>query len=300
MKYDVFTVGDPTLDLIFTDLPQVPCLGEDTLAKGFGLAPGEAYNTAVALHRLGISVAWAADFGNDQISQLILSMIRNDHMDESFFVHHERPFRRLSASFSFPEERGFLSFYDPSPTIPAGVAALQRVDAKVCFIPGLLTGSMFQLALPIIRLKKMTLFMDGNCNTEVSLKDRSVKQTLKNLDVFLPNQSEACQITGFTDLIDAGKALHELCPMVIVKAGKDGSYAFTSDQVVHQPAIEVNPIDTTGAGDVFDAGFLAAWLENKPMQECLRWGNIAAGLSTKGYGSSGYLVNREELERLLN
>lgn len=294
-KYDVLTVGDPTLDLIFTGMPQLPTLGEDTLASGFDMTPGEAYNTAVGLHRLGLKVAWVAEFGNDLISQLVLSLIRRDNMDETFFVHHNRPFRRISASFSYSNDRGFLSYYDPAPLIPSAISALTKVQAKCFFIPGLYTNSLFSLALPIIRAKKMILAMDGNCNSSINLHDKAVRFTISHLDLFMPNQKEALMLTGQTDLEAAGEELGKYCPLIIIKAGKDGAYAFHDKQCFHEPALKITPLDTTGAGDIFNSGFLTAWLEKKSLPECLRWGNISAGLSTLGHGSSGYRFTRTEI-----
>ncbi len=107
MDYDVFLVGNASMDFIFTGLPRMPILGEDTFSDGFGLVPGESYTNAVTLHRLGVRVAWAADFGNDRISQLILEYIRNEGLSEEFFVFHDQPFRRVSISASFRTERAF-------------------------------------------------------------------------------------------------------------------------------------------------------------------------------------------------
>ena len=59
--------------------------------------------------------------------------------------------------------------------------------------------------------------------------------------------------------------------------------------IYHQPAIQVKAVDTTGAGDCFDAGFIKAWLDGKPIEECLLWGNIVAGYLPRD------MVRRESL-----
>jgi ribokinase len=66
--------------------------------------------------------------------------------------------------------------------------------------------------------------------------------------------------------------------------------------VFHEPALAVAPLDTTGAGDCFNAGFITAWLEGRSLRECLRWGNVVGGLSTEGLGGTGRPVRREEVE----
>jgi len=116
----------------------------------------------------------------------------------------------------------------------------------------------------------------------------------------MPNVKEALMLTGLSDLHEAGEELGNLCPLIVIKAGKDGAYALHENHWFHNPAININSVDTTGAGDIFNSGFLTAWLENKPILECLRWGNISAGLSTLGLGSSGYRFSRTEIQDYIN
>jgi sugar/nucleoside kinase (ribokinase family) len=288
--YDVLVVGDATVDLIFTDLPHLPRLGEDTLAKKFQLIPGEAYNTAVALHRLGIKTAWAANFGNDYLSRIILDFCQAEGLDSSFFVHHNKSFQRLSVAASLPEERGFLSYYDPDPAMPAAIPALAKIHTRMLFVPGLFYGRMFELVLPVIHMKNIKIVMDGNNSEPVTLTDSALQMALKNVSMFLPNRREILRMTGQDDLETAMKMVAEFCPLVIVKDGAGGSYAYDGTRLYHQPSIPVDVVDTTGAGDCFNAGFLKAWLEHKPMDICLQWGNISAGLSTQGFGAGGVKV----------
>ncbi len=69
--------------------------------------------------------------------------------------------------------------------------------------------------------------------------------------------------------------------------------------MLHEPAIQVTPVDTTGAGDCFNAGFIKAWLDGKPLAECLRWGNVVGGLSTTAHGGTGRLVTAAQVEEWL-
>ncbi len=296
-KYDVLVVGDASLDVIYANLPRLPVLHEDTLARGFDMLPGEAYTAAAAMHRLGLKVAWAADWGNDLISKIILDFIRAEGMDERFFVHHDRPYRRISSAASVGPDRGFMTYYDPEPGIPAGMAALAKADARVVFIPGLLYGRMFDLAIPLIKMKKMMVMMDGNCSLESRLAEKSLQRALKQTNILLPNAQEARSLTQREDLQEAIRALGEFCPLVVVKNGPDGSYACRNGEIIHVPVKPVTPLDTTGAGDCYNAGFLKAYLDGKPVAECLAWGNIIASYSVQGYGGTGYRVTAEMIEK---
>jgi sugar/nucleoside kinase (ribokinase family) len=300
VQYDVLVVGDASLDFIFTDLPHLPRLGEDTLARSFQMVPGESYNTTVALHRLGVKTAWAANFGNDPLSKIILDHCEKEGLDHTFFVHHPKSFLRVSVSASIPGERGFLSYYDPEPAIPAAIPALPKINAKYLFIPGFLYGTLLEAALPVVKLKKMKIIMDGNTSEPITLNQKAVQRALRAIEVFTPNERELLRLAETDNLEEALHRTAAFCPLVVVKAGADGSYAMFENTIYHQPAIKVKVVDTTGAGDCFDAGFIKAWLDGKPIEECLLWGNIVGGLSTQGHGAAGEFIDTHVVEKTIN
>lgn len=141
--------------------------------------------------------------------------------------------------------------------------------------------------------------MDGNSGDEVVLTVPAVRKTLRHVDLFLPNAAEARRITGQADLAEAIRVLADLCGRVVVKDGAAGAYAWADGQILHAPAIAVKPVDTTGAGDCFNAGFVRAWLAGRPLIDCLRWGNVVGGLSTTARGGTGRAVQVGEVERWL-
>jgi sugar/nucleoside kinase (ribokinase family) len=298
-KYDILAVGSYTVDMVFTGLPGLPEMGKDVYSSGFDMVPGEAYNAAIAMHRLGVKVAWAADFGNDMFSRFALEQARLEGIDEGFFVEHNRPLRRITVSASFPEERAFITYYDPDPALPAAMKALALVSARTVYIPGFFYGPLFDTGLKLVRLKKMKIIMDGNSDDLVVLTNPAMRKAVQNVDVLLPNAAEARRMSGKPDLETAMAALGKLCPLVVVKNGKDGAYAWSEGKLYHAPAIEVTPLDTTGAGDCFNAGFIKAWLDGRPIEECLRWGNIVGGLSTLMRGATGKKITTKDVEGLL-
>lgn len=298
--YDILVAGNYSIDLVFTGLPRFPVLGEDTIGTGFGMIPGESYTSAVAMHRLGLKVGWAADFGNDPLSKLALEFVRAEGLDESLFVFHDRPLRRISVAASFPEDRAFMTYYDPDPQPPAALPALLTKTARALFVPGLYYGPDFELFAGLARQKNIQLLMDGNSDRHATLENPAVRRAIETVDVFLPNAREARQLTGEEDLEQALRRLARLGPRVAIKDGARGCYALEGEKVLHSPAIPVTPVDTTGAGDCYSAGFARAWLTGCPIEECLRWGNIVGGLSTLQWGGTGKVVTCKEVEEWLN
>jgi sugar/nucleoside kinase (ribokinase family) len=299
MKYDILLIGDYFADLVFSGLSRLPELGREAVGTGFDMVTGGTCNTAVAMHRLGLKVGWAADFGDDEFSRFALARMRAEGLDDTLFVRHQRPIRNITVSVSFPEDRAFITFCDPRPQVPAAIKALATASARAACIAGLYYGSFFAVGLAAIRLKRMKLIMDGNSSGEETLADRAVKRAVQSVDLFLPNALEARRMTAKDDLAAAIRALGKLCPLVVVKDGPRGAYACADGEIVHAPAISVTPVDTTGAGDCFNAGFIKAWLDGRPLVECLRWGNIVGGLSTLARGGTGRVVTVADVERYL-
>ncbi len=304
LNYDVIVVGDYSVDLIFSGLAELPQLGKDVVGKDFKMTPGEAFISAVSMHRLGLKVGWAADFGNDDFSRFALNCVREEGLDESLFVIHDRPYRRITAAASYPEDRAFITYYDPGPKVPAAISAIIKSKARLLFIPGLYTGEYLSAGKKIIRAKKMQLVMDGNSSNGDILGNtracRVIRKAIKSVDIFLPNALEARRLTGKQDLVAAIRLLGTLCPLVVIKDGSHGSLAYSKGEITRVRAIQVDPIDTTGAGDNFNAGFLSSWLEGETLETSLKWGNVVGALSTTVVGGTLRKITREEVRYYLS
>lgn len=303
-NYDVIVAGSYSVDLIFSGLDELPQLGKDVVGKDFKMTPGEAFISAVSMHRLGLKVGWAADFGNDDFSQFALHAAREEGLDEALFVIHDHSYRRISVAATYPNDRAFITYYDPDPKIPAAIPAILKSNARLLFIPGLYTGDLLRTGKKLIRAKKMQLVMDGNSSSgnlvTNSRESKAIRNAIRSVDIFLPNATEARRLTGEFDLDLAIHQLGNLCQVVVVKDGCNGSLAYMNHKNVHMPAISVNPVDTTGAGDNFNAGFLYAWLDGQSIETCLKWGNIVGGLSTTELGGTVRKITSDEIRSYIS
>lgn len=294
-RYDVLVVSDYFLDLVFTGLPHLPELGQEVYGTGFAMLAGGGFNSVAAMHRLGLRVAWVGDFGNDEFSRFALERAEAEGIDLSLSVRHPRPLRRITVAASYPNDRAFITYCDPEPSVRAAFKALAKASAESVYVGGVVWGSAFDAGLLLVRSRRMKLIMDGNGAEKVSLKDTGLRRALRSVDVFLPNLREARHLTGQSDPCAALGVLATLCRLPVLKAGPKGAYAMVDGKIVNAPAIPVTPVDTTGAGDCFNAGFIKAWLEGRSVEECLRWGNGIGGLSTTAAGGAGRVITPEDV-----
>jgi sugar/nucleoside kinase (ribokinase family) len=294
---EVLVLGDYFCDLIITGLSDPPRLGADIFGEALEIMPGGMYILATALHRLGVRTRWMARLGNDMFSQFALAEAQREGLDMSLFQYFDQPLRSMSLSFSFVHDRGFISHMDPFPdSHPEAVIALQkpRWVVNTYFDGSLETRKLFDF----IHQHGGKVFSDCQYVT-CALDELGLKELLRIIDVFAPNLSEASKLTGEIDPQKAAARLAEFCPLVVVKCGAEGAYAQAGTQCWYSPAIKVEVVDTTGAGDAFDAGFLAARLRGEPVEVCLRYGNICGGLSTTRHGGASAAPTLDQLKQYL-
>jgi sugar/nucleoside kinase (ribokinase family) len=127
-----------------------------------------------------------------------------------------------------------------------------------------------------------------------------VAETLQWVDVFLPNEEEVSAMTGEKNLSRAASKLLAKGPSaIVIKRGPQGCTVATREGSIDIPAFKVKPIDTTGAGDAFDAAFIFGFLRGKTLTECARYGNAAGALKTLRSGCEG-LPDLKSVERLIS
>jgi len=297
---DFLVFGDYCCDLIVTGLPELPRLGADIFGSDMGIEVGAAFNTVRALHRLGTRVAWAAQFGSDLFSQFALERIRAEGVDTRLFVQLDRPLRSMSLSFSFTHERGFISYADPLDPLDR-VRIIRENPVRCVHFTGMEYGEGFLEAVAAAHAVGAIATMDCQ-HVSATLETPGFAAALQAIDWFLPNAGEAMQLTGAANPEEALRILAHLSHRVVVKQGAQGALACVGEELRCAEAIPVEAVvDTTGAGDCFNAGFLRSYLRGDDLLTCLRYGNICGGLSITSHAACATptACQAEELYRKL-
>jgi sugar/nucleoside kinase (ribokinase family) len=131
----------------------------------------------------------------------------------------------------------------------------------------------------------LTTSLDTNDDPE-DLWSNDLLQVLKHVDVFLPNEREACRIAQIEDPARSADILSGKVPLLVIKRGKDGAIARRGQERFVSAPLHLEMVDSVGAGDSFDAGFIHQFIRGATIEDCLKYANLAGALSTTRAGGT--------------
>lgn len=299
-SFDVLIPDHYFCDIIFTGIPAFPSLGTELFTDGLTVVPGGVMNTLVAFQRLGVDVGWMGTLGNDFFSDYVKSVAEKEGADLSLIDFIDAPFKRVTVALSYVNDRAFVSYEDPDIDLITPLLELMNDPPfKHLHFPGLMLDDRIPTLIEMCHQKGIQVSMDCQ-HKDTTLDDDLCYEIISKLDLFMPNTVEALRLTQTETLMEAGNKLSGLVPTLIVKDGANGAYAWQNNQMIHAPALPIEKvIDTTGAGDVFNAGFLTAYFQKQSLATCLQYGNIAGSLSLQSHGGYTTSPDLHELKQHL-
>jgi sugar/nucleoside kinase (ribokinase family) len=304
----VLVAGDANLDLVLRG-DVVPRFGQaEQLLDGADLVLGSSAGICAAgLARLGVDTALVARVGADVFGARTRELLAEAGVDTASVAITDEP-TGVSVILSAPDDRAILTLTGALASLTAddvltalgegADAATHLHVASYFLVPGL--ASELPGVLTRARERGVTTSLDTNWDP--AERWEGIAECLPHLDALLPNAQEALALARAlgddpADAVAAAIALARRGPIVVVKDGADGGFTASPDgSVVRAPGLVADVVDTTGAGDSFDAGFLAAWLDGRPLAEAVRWGAVAGSLSTRAAGGTGGQATRAEVE----
>ncbi len=287
-QWDVIVVGDLFIDLVMTGFSKLPAMGEEALASAMGREiGGGAATTSCGLAALGLKASVFGMVGADEIAWFRKRFSQHG-VDISMLMAHPTEPTAITVAVSTPQDRVFYTYYGPNVLLPrllTGSETRERLAQArhVHFAYPVEPRFLGELA-QWLRARGTTTSIDVGWQ-ETWLADPATISALAAVDWFLPNEHEVERLTGESEPAHMLRWLWErgVCG-VALKLGAAGSAVLVDGEFRAVPSIAVTPIDTTGAGDCFDAGFLYGVLRGLSVEESLRCGNICGALSTQAAG----------------
>jgi len=297
--YDLLVIGDINADLVLSgDVTPVFGQVEKLLDDASLLIGGSATIFACGAARLGLRVAFAGKVGDDVFGRFMLAALQERGIDASAVVVDPVVKTGLTVILSRGQDRAMLTH--------AGTIGALRADELDPHLFDLARhvhlGSYYLLdgvrpAVPHLfaeaRRRGLTVSLDTNYDP-AERWDGGIAETLRHVDIFLPNETELAQIMGAGDwraaLDMAARTIHT----VAVKLGADGAAVQQANHFLHQPVLPVTVVDTTGAGDSFDAGFVYGYLAGWPPDRTLALAMACGAASTRAAGGTAAQPDLEE------
>ena len=298
---EVTVLGDINLDIITSPIKRYPKKDQQLDLSNFIVQlGGSSAIFASACSRLGIKTKFIGRLGKDPISEFLINEIEKlGIVNKIRRVKGERSGITISLTFE-DMKRAMITFKGSNENLSIKDFALKEIEGELIHIGGFnLLESLRKDVYKIFKFAKkkgIKTSLDPNWDpkgwTKKRLKD--LKKILKITDFLFPDYEEGKAITKLRNERKIVKNLIELGVRVVaLKCGKKGCWVGEDGKIFYVKGFKVKSIQTTGAGDVFNAGFIKAYFSGRGIKECGKWGNAAGALSTTNIGLERFPTQRK-------
>jgi sugar/nucleoside kinase (ribokinase family) len=291
--FDVLVVGELNVDLILNQIDKFPEVGKEVLADNMTLTMGSSSAIfASNLSTVGSRVAFLGRLGHDNFGDLILSSLQARGVDTSHIVRATTHNTGATIVLNFGEDRAMVTYpgamnhltlQDVTPDV---LQKARHLHLSSVFLQSGLTKDIVAL-FKNAKDAGLTTSLDPQWDP-AERWDINLQQLLPHVDVFMPNINE---LKAFTRQDDLTAALHVIKPFahkVVVKHGSEGAYLWSGKELLHQPAfLNKDVVDSIGAGDSFDSGFIHKFIAGASDQACLEFGALTGAINTTRPGGTG-------------
>ncbi len=289
--FDLLVIGEINADLILSG-DVIPAFGQaEKLVDDATLAIGSSSCiVACGAAKLGLRVAFIGKVGDDEFGRFMLNSLIARGIDTSRVIVDDTIKTGLTVILSLGNDRAMLTY--------AGSIAALRYDeidlsllerARHVHISSYFLLDALRADVPRLfaaaHARGLTTSLDTNYDPSMRW-DSGLMEVLKNTDLFFPNETELRGIAGTENIEDGLRILAASGATIAVKQGEHGATAMHGSEIAHAPALALPVVDTTGAGDSFNAGFIYGYLHQWELARTLRLGCVCGSLSVRAAGGT--------------
>jgi sugar/nucleoside kinase (ribokinase family) len=306
---DLLVVGDVNPDVVLSGVPAEFRYGqaEHLVDTGTLTVGGSAAILACGAARLGLRTALVGVVGDDAAGRFMLEQLAARGVDAAGCVTHDELATGLTVHLVRDEDRAMLTFPGAIPALDAGAVTDGRLrTARHLHVSSFFLQPLLARGLRALFARAHAAGATTSLDTNWDPLDRweGLADVLPETDVLFPNGEEALALAQALepvepsrDLGDAVAALAAHGPLPVVKCGADGAAAWADGRLVSTPATTAGFVDSVGAGDAFDAGFIAGWLNGESLERSLGLAAACGSLSLRGAGGTDWQPTLDEALR---
>jgi sugar/nucleoside kinase (ribokinase family) len=290
--FDVLAIGELNADIVFTGLKSAPMLNREIIADGFNKTMGSSTALCAAnISKLGLKTCFCGKVGDDEDGHYILNELRTRNINADFCKIDREVKTGITLALNWNGDRALVTYLGAINRFSFEDFDINIIKcAKHIHVGSFFLQSALQKDLPAIfrqaQVWGISTSLDAGWDDSENW-DYGIRSVLPYTDIFFPNESEALNITGENSFMAAAEHLAELCKVAVVKRGKNGACCVSRGEAFSVRAIEDAPVlDTTGAGDAFNAGFIYGFLNKFSLGECLEYGNACGTLCVSVAGGA--------------
>lgn len=301
-KWDVFVYGDCNVDLIIRGVRELPRPGSEKEIGGIGTYPGGgAALFTMGTGKLGLRTVLQSAVGEDFYGGFVLEKLKEAGADCSLMTRLKEERTGISLSFTDHRDRSFLTDKGANRLL-----CPDRLDLEALKQAGHIHLTGYQGAKNhreyLTALKKIRKLSGMTVSFDVGWDDseewsQEIYELFPYLDVVFMNETEALHYSRKRSPWEAAEDIAGTGGMAVVKLGSQGSLAVSGGELLMAPSYRVEAVDSTGAGDSFNAGFIYGYLKGCTLNQCLTYGNACGAMSVCMAGGNTGFPNKGELER---
>ena len=300
----ILVIGELNVDIVATGLRSVPEMGAEILAERCELTLGSASAICAAgLAKLGHRVTFFSHVGQDYLGDFCLKALKQSGVSTRHVTRKVEEKTGVTIALSGKHDRALVTYAGAVATFKADSideTMISKHDHLHLTSYYLQTGLRPSFAELFRQAKAAGLTTSFDPNSDPRDKwDRNIDSVLNYTDVLFVNEREAMKLTRSNTTDDALKTLGTKVSCAVVKRGVRGATAIQNEKLFNDRGFRIKAIDTTGAGDSFDAGFLSAYLRKAPLGECLRIGNACGALSAMSVGGTAGQPTEPDLQEFI-
>lgn len=301
---DVICIGTALIDSIIRGFDPVPVSASGYTAESGSLnAGGEAVNEALAFAKLGTDVGILCYLGEDAAGSFVEGELKRYGVDTGLIVwEKDHPTPVTSMFVNKDGTRMSVTNLAHRHNFHPETRGIGSLEAKAISIGSLFRApfddpAIIHAVLSEAKAAGMKVFADTKIPNFHPLTLEEIKDSLPLIDYITPNEDEAKYYTGKEKVEEqADVFLGYGIANVIIKLGSKGCYLKNAKEEISLPAYEIDPVDSTGAGDNFIAGFISEILRGKTHEEALLFANAVGAICTTAVGAGTALKDRKQVE----